>query len=156
MVKALDPLIDKAGRAIVVRAEIDNDEKKLRPGLFARVSLTLAERQNALFVPEQSIQPQGDNSFVFKIVDPGDGKPKVVKLTPVKLGKRQEGEVEVREGLAAGDLIVTAGLLKIRDGVPVQVQPSEPAAGPPAAQGGPPTPPARARPPAERGGEVMP
>ena len=57
-------------------------------------------------MPEQSIQPQGDNSFVFKVVDPGDGKPKVAKLTPVKLGERRKGEVEVREGLAAGDLIV--------------------------------------------------
>ena len=82
MVYALNPLIDAAGRAVVVRAEMSNDDGKLRPGLFARVRLTLAERQNALFVPEQSIQPQGDKAFVFKVVDPGDGKRKVVKLTP--------------------------------------------------------------------------
>lgn len=122
-VRALNPLIDAAGRAVVVRAVIDNDEGKLRPGLFARVRLTLAERQNALFVPEQAIQPQGDKAFVFKVVDPGDGKT-VAKLTPVTLGNRRKGEVEVREGLAPGDLIVSAGLLKIRDGVPVQVQPA--------------------------------
>ena len=62
-VRALDPLVDAAGRAVVVRAEIKNDDGKLRPGLFARVRLTLSERQNALFVPEQSIQPQGDKAF---------------------------------------------------------------------------------------------
>ena len=80
-----------------MRAEIRNDDGKLRPGLFARVHLTLAERQNALFVPEQSIQPQGDKAFVFKVVDAGDGK-SVAKLTAVVLGKRRAGEVEVRRG----------------------------------------------------------
>ena len=118
---ALDnPLIDAAGRAVVVRAVIANDEGKLRPGLFARVRLTLAERENALFVPEQAIQPQGDQSFVFRLVDDGDGKT-VAKLTPVTLGNRRQGEVEVIEGLSGGDMIVSAGLLKIRDGVPVQI-----------------------------------
>ena len=119
-VKALNPLIDASGRAIVVRAEVGNEEGKLRPGLFARVHLQLAERENALFVPEQAVQPQGERAFVFKVVDPGDGKA-VARLTPVTLGNRRQGEVEVREGLAPNDLVVTAGQLKIRDGVPVQV-----------------------------------
>ncbi len=132
-VRALNPLVDAAGRAVVVRAEIVNDEAKLRPGLFARVRLTLAERQNALFVPEQAIQPQGDKAFVFKIVEDGDGK-SVVKLTPVVLGNRRRGEVEVTQGLAAGDMIVTAGLLKIRDGVQVEIVPSGGAAPPALAQ----------------------
>lgn len=136
-VKALDPMIDKAGRSIVVRAEIGNDDLALRPGLFARVSLTLAERQSALFVPEQAIQPQGEQAFVFKIVGQGDGKPKSVQLTPVKLGKRARGEVEILEGLVPDDVVVTAGLLKIRDGVPVQVQPPAPAGAPSATPGGP-------------------
>ena len=103
--RALNPLIDAAGRAVVVRAVIANDEGKLRPGLFARVRLTLAERQNALFVPEQAIQPQGDEAFVFQVVDGGDGKT-VAKLTPVVLGNRRQGEVEVMRGPGAGDLIV--------------------------------------------------
>jgi membrane fusion protein (multidrug efflux system) len=128
-VRALNPLIDAAGRAVVVRAEIDNADAKLRPGLFARVRLTLAERANAMFVPEQAIQPQGDRSFLFTVVDGADGK-KVAKLTPVVLGARRQGEVEVREGIAPGDLVVTAGLLKIRDGAAVQVQ--EPGGPPPA------------------------
>ena len=132
-VTALNPLIDASGRAIVVRSEVGNGEGKLRPGLFARVHLHLAERENALFVPEQSVQPQGDRSFVYKVVDPGDGK-LTAKLTPVTLGNRRQGEVEVREGLAPDDLIVTAGLLKIRDGAPVQVvPPPTPAAQPSAA-----------------------
>ena len=131
-VKALNPLIDASGRAIVVRAEVGNEEGKLRPGLFARVHLQLAERENALFVPEQAVQPQGERAFVFKVVDPGDGKA-VARLTPVTLGNRRQGEVEVREGLAPNDLVVTAGQLKIRDGVPVQVTASPVAADKPPA-----------------------
>ena len=122
-VRALDPLIDATGRALVVRAEIANDEEKLRPGLFARVRLTLAERQSALFVPEQAIQPQGDKAFVFRVMAGGDGK-SVARLTPVVLGARRGGEVEVMQGLAPGDVVVDAGLLKIRDGVPVQILPA--------------------------------
>ena len=121
-VKAIDPLIDKGGRSIVVRAEIGNGDGALRPGLFVRVRLTLAERENALFVPEQAIQPQGERSFVFKVASGADGKP-VAKLTQVELGARRQGEVEVRGGLAAGDSVVTAGLLKVRDGVPIKPEP---------------------------------
>ena len=151
VVKAVDPLVDDAGHAVVVRAEIANEGTKLRPGLFARVRLTLAERENALFVPEQAIQPQGDRQFVFRVVDQGEGQPKLAKLTEIEVGNRRRGEVEVRDGLAPGDVVVTAGLLRIRDGAPVQVQaPGEPAegAGAPTAQSGKPLPggPAAARP----------
>jgi membrane fusion protein (multidrug efflux system) len=59
--------------------------------------------------------PQGDSQFVFKIVD---GK---VQLTKVVTGTRREGRVEIVEGLAAGDQVVTAGQLKIRDGSAVSV-----------------------------------
>jgi membrane fusion protein (multidrug efflux system) len=66
-------------------------------------------------VPEQAIVPQGDSQFVFKIVD---GK---VQFTKVVIGTRREGRVEIIEGLTAGDQVVTAGQLKIRDGSAVSV-----------------------------------
>ncbi len=88
--------------------------------------LTIEERQNAVFVAEQSLVPVGDQHFLFKVVDK-DGA-KVVAWTKVKLGERRKGEVEIIEGLAAGDVVVTAGLLKIRDGMPVQILPSGPPA----------------------------
>ena len=131
---AIDPALDAAGRSIVIRARIANADDALRPGLFARVTLTLAERPQALFVPEQALVPQGDRHFLFKLVDGGEGKPKVVELVPVKLGERRAGEVEILAGLAPGDQVVTAGVLKIRPGMPVQVIP----AGPPAAGAPPP------------------
>jgi membrane fusion protein (multidrug efflux system) len=120
VVRAIDPLIDRSGRAIVIRAEIANENGRLRPGLFARVRLTLAERADALFVPEEAVQPQGERHFVFKVVPGQDGQ-SVARLTSVRLGMRKVGEVEIVEGLVPGDVVVSAGLLKIRDGAPVRV-----------------------------------
>ena len=121
-VYAIDPLVDANGRAVVIRARIANADDALRPGLFARVGLVIDERQEAVFVPEQSLVPINDQLFVFKVVDGQQGS-KVVAFTKVKLGERRKGEAEVVEGLKPGDIIVTAGLLKVRDGMPVQVLP---------------------------------
>lgn len=125
-VYAIDPLVDQAGRSVVIRARIPNPDDSLRPGLFARVLLTIEERKNAVFVAEQSLIPVGDQHFIFKVVDK-DGA-KIVAMTKVKIGERRKGEVEIMEGLAAGDTVVTAGILKIRDGMPVQILPSGPPA----------------------------
>lgn len=136
---AIDPLIDAAGRSIVIRARVANTDDALRPGLFARVTLTLAVRENAVFVPEESLIPMGDQKFVIKLVDPPAGanfppNAKQARQVPVKLGERRKGEVEVVEGLAAGDTVITAGVLKVRDGMPVQAMPQPPIAAAPAAR----------------------
>ncbi|MGZ8400567.1 MAG: efflux RND transporter periplasmic adaptor subunit [Methyloceanibacter sp.] len=114
-VYAIDPRLDVAGRSLLVRALVPNHDQRLRPGLFARVTVLLQLKEDALTVPEAAIVPQGDSQYVFKIVD---GK---VKLTKVMTGTRREGRVEIVDGLAAGDQVVTAGQLKIRDGAPVSV-----------------------------------
>ena len=114
-VYAIDPRLDVAGRSLLVRALVPNHDQRLRPGLFARVTVLLQLKEDALSVPEAAIVPQGDSQYVFKIVD---GK---AKLTKVMTGTRREGRVEIVDGLAAGDQVVTAGQLKIRDGAPVSV-----------------------------------
>ena len=137
-VYAIDPQIDTAGRSIVIRARITNPDDKLRPGLFARVTLTLAVRENAVFIPEESLIPVGNQHFVLKLIDPPAGATvpqgaKMAKNTLVKLGDRRKGEVEIVEGLAPGDIVVTAGVLKVRDGMPVQPMPTPPVAATPTA-----------------------
>jgi membrane fusion protein, multidrug efflux system len=114
-VYAIDPRLDVSGRSLLVRAMVPNKDQLLRPGLFARVTVLLQLKEDALSVPEQAIVPQGDSQFVFKIVD---GK---VQLTKVVTGTRREGRVEIVEGLSAGDQVVTAGQLKIRDGAAVSI-----------------------------------
>ena len=114
-VYAIDPRLDVAGRSLLVRALVPNKDQRLRPGLFARVTVLLQLKEDALSVPEQAIVPQGDAQYVFKIVN---GK---VTLTKVVTGTRREGRVEIVDGLSAGDQVVTAGQLKIRDGSAVSI-----------------------------------
>jgi membrane fusion protein (multidrug efflux system) len=114
VVDAIDPLIDTAGRAIAVRARLANPDGRLRPGMFARVRLIFGERTDVLMVPEEALVPAGSDQFVFRVAD---GKAQRVK---VATGARRGSKVEVVEGLKAGDLVVTAGQLKVRDGVPVK------------------------------------
>jgi membrane fusion protein (multidrug efflux system) len=114
-VYAIDPRIDVAGRSLLVRAKVPNLDERLRPGLFARVTVLLKLKEDALTIPEQAIVPQGDSQFVFKIVD---GK---VTLTKVTVGMRRSGQVEILDGLAVNDEVVTAGQLKLRDGTPVTI-----------------------------------
>lgn len=113
-VYAIDPLIDESGRSVVLRARLPNPDNRLRPGLFVRVTLVLNERDDAIQIPEQALMPQGQDQFVFRVVD---GK---AALTKVTAGIRRDGMVEITEGLAPDDEVVTAGQLKIRDGAPVQ------------------------------------
>ncbi len=110
---AVDPMVDQNGRAISSRARLDNATGKLRPGMFVRVRLLFGDRKNALMAPEQAIVP-GAQPSVFKVVD---GK---AVATKVKLGVRRAAQVEIVDGLVAGDVVVTAGQLKLRDGAPVR------------------------------------
>lgn len=118
-VYAIDPLVDEAGRSIVIRAMVANPQDVLRPGVFGRVAVTLATRENAMFVPEQAIVPVGDRVQVYRIVD-GKSVP-----TFVRAGQREKGQVEIVEGLTPNDMVITAGHLKLpRPGIPVMIVPA--------------------------------
>jgi membrane fusion protein, multidrug efflux system len=131
IVQAVDPLIDANGRSVGVRGCIDNRQQQLRPGMFARVNAVFGSRENALVVPEEAIIPQGGRTFVVKVV-PGEKPDTLVsERVAVKLGLRQPGKVEVLEGLALGDTVVTAGHQRLqKDGSAVRVVDlSQPGAG---------------------------
>ncbi len=122
LVQAVDPLIDANGRSVGIRGCIDNRQRQLRPGMFARVNTVFGVREQALTVPEEAIVPQGGRAFVLKVV-PGD-KPDtlVTQRVAVKTGVRQPGKVEITEGLEEGDTVVTAGQQRLqKDGTPVRV-----------------------------------
>lgn len=112
---AINPLVDTNGRSIVIRAMVKNTEARLRPGMFARVRLLFSDERDSVAVPEQSLIPVGDDQYLFKVVD---GRAQRFK---VDIGQRRDGQVEVLQGLAAGDVVVVAGQLKLRDGAQVKV-----------------------------------
>lgn len=106
--------VDPVSRSITVRAQVANREGKLKPGMFMTVRLVRSDSK-ALVIPEQALVPERDKQFVFAV---RDGK--AVK-TEITVGRRRPGEIEVLSGLASGDVIVSEGSQKIRDGSAVKV-----------------------------------
>jgi membrane fusion protein (multidrug efflux system) len=123
-VYAINPLIDANGRSIVIRAMVPNRDARLRPGMFARVRLFTSGSKDTIVVPEESLFPVGDDKYVYKVVD---GKALRQKID---IGQRREGRVEVLAGLTPDDVVVTAGVIKLREGAAVTV--ATPASSPPA------------------------
>lgn len=119
-INAINPRLDEAGRSQAIRARIGNDDRRLRPGQFVKVSVILAERPDALVIPEEAIMPVGDQLLVNVIVD---GK---VDQREVILGKRLDGLVEVSKGLAVGDEVISAGWQKVSQGMAVRTKVAEP------------------------------
>jgi len=111
---ALDPLVDAAGRAIVIRAQVRNQDTSMRPGMFARVTLITRQDRDALVLPEEALVPQGSEQYVFRI-----DSSKAVRVK-VDTGQRRDGKVEILSGLKKDDLVVTAGQQKLREGTLVR------------------------------------
>ena len=127
-VVAIDPVIDVDSRSVQVRARIANPDGRLRPGQFARLQLQARNQDTALLIPEQALMQQGEERFVYTVVD---GK---ASRVVVQTGARVPGMVEVTSGLQAGDVVITAGHGKpmFFEGVGVMVVPTDEADGQPA------------------------
>ena len=112
---AVAPKSDVRGHSLEVRASLPNDELKLRPGLFVRVTVSLGVKQDTIVIPEQAIWPIGQDKTVYVVVD-GKAQQRIVEL-----GARQPGAVEIIAGLEAGEIVVTAGQMKLYEGAAVRL-----------------------------------
>ena len=122
-VNVLDPILDAGTRSARLSARIPNPQGELRPGMSADVTAVFAERAQAVTVPDEAVFAEGDRNFVFVVQADS-----TVVRRPVKLGARQPGRVEVREGLKGGERVVRAGHQKLYEGA--KVSPVEAAAAP--------------------------
>lgn len=113
---AIDPVVDVNGRAIRLRANIPNADLALKPGLFARLSITVDQRENAILVPEMAVVPDAVGKMVY-VVDKGKAK----RVT-VELGKRLPGKVEIVSGLKPDMQVITAGQMRLRDGAIIAIK----------------------------------
>lgn len=114
-VYAIEPQIDASTRTLRVRALADNTGNLLLPGQFVRVELILQTIDNALLVPSEAIVPELNGHKVFK------AKNGVATEAKVEIGLRTDKNVEIINGLAKGDTIITTGILQMRNGLPVSV-----------------------------------
>ena len=118
-VDQIDSRVDPATRAVTVRALIDNADGRLRPGMLLTVELR-RDRRERPSVPGGAIVRLDEQAFVFRVED-GERGAQAVR-TPVELGRRTEGLVEVLSGVEPGERIVAEGVHRLSDGAPVAVQ----------------------------------
>ena len=110
----VDTRVDRNSRTFLVRARLPNPDRKLPAGMFMRLSLILDERQ-ALVASEETVVAEGGESFVF-VVDADR-----VRKRKVRIGQRRPGIVEFKDGVKAGEIVVSRGLARLRDGKRIRV-----------------------------------
>jgi RND family efflux transporter MFP subunit len=115
-VKLVYPTIDERSRTFPVEIEMNNPKLKIRPGMFARVSINFGEVERVV-VPDRSIVkiPGTGTRYVY-VYKNGN-----VSFKPVELGRRLDTEYELISGVDHGDLVVTAGQSRLNDGMAVEV-----------------------------------
>jgi HlyD family secretion protein len=107
----LAPVLDPATRTAPIEVEIPNPGFKLKPGMYARVTVTTDERKDALVVPTNAVVDYAGRRGVF--VASGDS---MVTFRPVRVGIEESEQIEILEGVAEGDRVVTTGAAALRDG----------------------------------------
>ena len=122
-ITAINPKVETASRNIRVRATLSNVDQKLLPGMFATVQLETGAAQRLITLPQTAVSYNPYGSLVY-LVDGKDngsgGKPQLTaRQVFVTTGATRGDQVAILKGVAAGDMVVTSGQMKLRNGVPV-------------------------------------
>ncbi len=110
----VSPVIREDTRSFLIKAHIDNPEKTLLPGGFASVNLVLEVLRERPVIPEQALIPTRDGYMVFVVDEDGKARGQTVSI-----GLRKLGFVEITEGLSAGETVIRAGHISVKEGDPV-------------------------------------
>jgi len=114
-VSTVDTRVDPVSRTVRVRSVMPNNEGHLRPGMFLTVNL-LNDTIEALVIPERALIPERSVQYVYVV---GDNQ--LVEKRTVKIGRRRPGDVEILDGLLAGELVIVDGTQKAREGQAVSI-----------------------------------
>ena len=116
-VSRINPALDAATRTFGVEITIPNAKERLRPGMFARTTFSMGERE-AVMIPDQALQKQVGSSerYVYVIKDG------VAEYRLVKDGRRVGDLIEITEGLQAGDVVATTSFTRLMTGKKVEIK----------------------------------
>lgn len=115
-VLSTDNLIDPASGTIKVRAVFKNIDGKLFPNQFVNARLVMSTKDDAILVNSEAVQRNGERAFVYVVGD--DSK---AQKQPISVASSDGTTATVLDGLHAGQLVVTQGLDRLQDGLPVRV-----------------------------------
>jgi multidrug efflux system membrane fusion protein len=113
----VDNAVDRSTGTIKLKAEFSNTERRLWPGQFVNVALTLSTQPDAVVVPSEAVQvgPQGQQVFIVK-------EDRRVEVRPVTVGQTQEGESVITKGVAPGEVVVREGQFLLGPGSRVEIR----------------------------------
>ena len=115
----IDSRIDPVTRAISLRAQLDNRDGLLRPGMLLQVRIQQPSR-SALMVPERGVAPLRGEQYLYVLENNNENKP-VAHRRSVKLGQRVAGRVEIVSGIVEGENVIVDGSMTVQDGMSVTV-----------------------------------
>jgi membrane fusion protein, multidrug efflux system len=121
---AINPAVDATSRNVSVQALVANADESLRPGMFARVAVQLPAGAPAVVVPATAIAyaSYGNSVYIVERMKGADGAEYLgVRQQFVKLGPARGDLIAVLEGVKPGEQVATAGVFKLRNALPVQV-----------------------------------
>ena len=122
---ALNSMVDTVTRNVTLQATFENPDHALKPGMFVKIEIVLPEKGKTLVIPGSAVSyaPYGDSVFVIdKKKDPKTGKEtQTLRQAFVRIGEARGDFVSVTQGLKAGDEVVSTGVFKLRNGMPVTI-----------------------------------
>jgi membrane fusion protein (multidrug efflux system) len=122
---AINSMVDNVTRNIPLQATLANPDHALRPGMFAKVDVTLPETKKTIVIPGSAVSyaPYGDSVFVIeKQKDPKSGQEAMVlRQQFVRVGEARGDFVSITQGLKAGEMVVGTGVFKLRNGMAVTI-----------------------------------
>lgn len=122
---AINSVVDKNTRNLLVEARIDNKDKQLLPGMFVKVRIDIGEPINYLTIPQSSISFNAYGATVFIARETKQENEKTPALAAqqvfIKTGDKRGDQVAVLDGIAEGDMVVTSGQLKLKNDTPLKI-----------------------------------
>jgi membrane fusion protein (multidrug efflux system) len=112
----ISPVIDPATGTFRVTTEVRDPEKRVKPGLFGRVEILHDVRRDVPVIPRSAVIKEDEQTFVFVV-----GEDNNVSRRSIRTGYERNGEIEVIEGVVAGEIVVTAGKGSLSDGSKIEV-----------------------------------
>ena len=114
IIQSVASRVDAQTRSILARAQIQNQNSEIIPGSLLEIEI-LYNDKNALSIPDTSVMYEGNKKFIYKIIENN-----MLKKVEIETGIRNQGNLEILEGLIEGDKIVAEGLTKVRPGMKVK------------------------------------
>ena len=114
-IRQISPVVDPVSRSFKLTIEIANPDSRLKPGMFARVKILSEQHDNTLLIPRPALSARNDETLIF-VVENGEAEQRHVTI-----GLRTETELEILEGVQAGELVIIEGNYGLDHGERVKV-----------------------------------